>query len=318
MNVNLSIAAHGRFKLIKHTGHKFDDSGKVIEYGQVLHETPFTDNVFTNVGCAAYLSAGGVPLTAVLSTSSTPPTIGGVSAAATRISTTLVDVATTRQNVPDEDGLLHWRITYRFTFPATGGAPSTISIKQLAISSPSFGYLSASLVKDQDGNPSGVVLDQDEEYIDLVWEFNEYIPAEQSGTVVAGYVSGGSVYSTVSHNWVMKPANFTNVADDDKGWAPIETNQLPHITLDADLIWAGSGIIGYPETAPIFDESFNPSSIGLIYAQWGFESVAAEGFNVAQFMLGHTEWQISFDPPIEKTSNQFLRIDLSINVTSRG
>lgn len=316
INVNLQIAAQGRFKIIKHTGHTFDANGAVVQFGRVLHETPFSDNVFTNVGRAAYLSGGEVPLTARLGTSSVAPTASSVSMGGVRSTATLVSVATTRRNVVDENGQIHWRTTYRFAFPISGSG--TVSYKQAAIWSPAFGYISASLLKDQDGSPTLIVLDQAEEGVDLVWEFNEYVPAEQHGSVVAQYTKGGSVIATTTHNWILRPANFTNVSDPDQGWKAIETAVLPSSPVNAARILAGFGILGFLETQPTFDESFNPDTVGPFYGVWGFEDTPADGFNIAQFMLGHSEWQMSFDPAIAKTSRHDMKIALAITITNRG
>ena len=316
INIHLQIAAQGRFKIIKHTGHTFDADGAVVQFGQVLHETPFSDNVFTNVGRAAYLGAADVPLTARLGTSSIAPSTSSVAMGGIRSTGTLVSVVTTRRNAVDENGQIHWRTTYRFTFPVSGSG--TVSYKQAAIWSPAFGYLSASLLKDQDGNPTRVVLDEAEEGVDLVWEFNEHISAEQRGSIVAKYTKGGSVIASTTHNWILLPANFTNVSNTDQGWKAIESAVLPTSPILVSSIRAGSGTLGFLETEPTFDEFFNPETAGAFYGMWGFEAVTADGFNIAQFMLGHTEWQVSFDPPIAKTIRHNLEIALNITITNRG
>lgn len=317
INIPLSLRAQGRFKLIKHSGHKFDENGKVLEWGKVLDETPFSDNVFTNAGRTAYLSAGGVPLTAILSTSSIPPTVSTISIPATRSSSTLIDVFVTRQNVPDDAGLIHWRITYRFTFPSVA-LGAGVRFRQAAITSGAFGTVSASLLKDQVGNPSSVFVDQSEEAVDLVWEFNEYIPHETSGTIEARYVKGGSVINTSTHAWVLRPANFTNVSDIYKGWGEILTNQLPHITLDTDYVLAGNGEFGFAETEPTFVESFEAESVNVVTARWGFDATPIYGVSIVQFFLGHMEWQISFDPPLPKATRHTLDVTLNIAITNRG
>lgn len=316
INVNLQLAAQGRFKLIKHTGHVFNEAGELVQLGRVLEETPFSDNVFTNAGRSAYLSGANVPLTARIGTSSTPPTTGGASLGDVRSTTTLVSVATTRRNVVDENGQIYWRTTYRFAFPISGSG--TVTYRQAAIWSPAFGYLSASLLKDQDGTPTKVVLDQAEEAIDLVWEFNEYIPAEQRGSVAATYTKGGATIDTTTHNWVLRPANFTNVADNTQGWMAIGSAVLPSSPVNPARIQAGSGTIGFLETEPTFVEAFNPEAVGAFYGMWGFEAVPAAGFSAAQFMLGHMEWQVSFDPPIAKTLRHNLKIALNVTITNRG
>lgn len=316
INIDLPLAAHGRFKLIKHTGHTFNAAGEIVQFGRVLQETPFSDNVFTNAGRSAYLSGGSVPLTARISPSSVAPSVSGVSMFGVRSTTTLVSVATTRRNVVDENGQIHWRTTYRFAFPISGSG--TVAYKQAAIWSPTFGYLSASLLKDQEGVHTQVVLDQAEEGLDLVWEFNEYIPAEQRGSIIAQYTKGGSVIDTTTHNWILRPANFTNVADIDQGWAAIATAVLPSSPINPAKIWAGSGTLGFLETEPTFDESFNPETAGAFYGMWGFEAVPEDGFSIAQFMLGHMEWQVSFDPPIAKTLRHNLKIALNVTITNRG
>jgi len=316
ITIPAQLSACGRFKLIRHTGHVRNAAGEITQLGEVLEETPLTDNVFTNAGRAAMLGGSAVPLVAKIGTSGAAPTATDVNLGAERSTADLVSVATTRTNAVDGSGLIHWRTTYRFAFPIAG--TGTVSYKQAAVWSAAFGYISASLIKTADGSPTAVTLDQDTEAVDLVWEFNEYIPAEKSGTVVVPAVKGGSVVSTTMHHWILRPANFTNVADTAKGWAAIDTAILPSSPVATGKLTAGSGTIGYLETAPTFTESFHPDTAGSFYGQWGFESTPAAGVSAAQFMLGHTEWQVSFDPPLPKTAKQLLKIALALTVTNRG
>ena len=345
MNIQLPIVAHGRFKLIKHTGHKFDDAGNVIELGRVLEETPFCDNVFTHYGSAFMVGDGTNTLSLSVSNSAAPPTLDGYgptpSGAVTRTSTTLVSSSTNRRADPDENGRVWWRSTYRFAFPIVPGG-GIVEFRQAAavvnssasINTPSgpvsSGPVSIAPLIGPNGEESSVRVNTELEAFDLVWEFTEYVPNEVTGTVVGRTVDGMDVVlASETYTWKVKPANFDNSSDPNQGWLPISGRDFPRTTTATNRVKVGVGEIGFADTQPTFTEFFNPDSVvkGIpvlqvppvgISVTLGFDSTTTtETIDCAQFMLGHTEWQVSFDPPIQKQARHRLNLVLSLSVVDR-
>lgn len=337
MNINLPIGAKGRFKLIKHTGHKFNELGEVVEWGRVLEESPFIDNVFTHFGSAALLNSGDNELSIEVSTSATLPTLDGYGpmppGTVTRKSTQLVSSSNDRRVDPDENGMVWWRATYRFTFPQLLDH-QIVEFRQVAaliktlqpINGVTEAPGSIAMLQGPDGADSSLRLDMGQEAFDVVWEFTEYVPAESHGAITVRYLdANGTALDQSTHTWVVKPANFDNTSNAGMGWLPIVGKMFPNTSLGAISI--GTGTIGFVDTQPSFNESFSPDStsrarLGMttlnVSATLGFDKTAAdEVIDCAQFMLGHSEWQIAFDPPIRKQDRHLFNMVLTVTVVDR-
>src|SRR5690606_5665107 len=57
-----AIKVTGRFRAIVHTGHTFDDEGRVTGYKNILRQTPFGRNVVCNSGFNRMIGATGTIL----------------------------------------------------------------------------------------------------------------------------------------------------------------------------------------------------------------------------------------------------------------
>lgn len=329
MNIDLPISARGRFKLIKHTGHKFDDAGNIIEYGRVLEETPFQNNTFTDYGSAFILDRGSHQISVGLA--------GGVSFT----STTTVETSSTRNTTPDENGLMWWRTTYRFTFaanPALSPKPVRLTSAYVSLTSSTYVWvpLGGSFIPVYGGTISNctlenpVELNRSNESIDVVWEFTEYVPAEITGTV-RGFTFDGSYMASdfIDYNWTIRPANFGNSADSAHGWLPMTGRDFPGYR--ASSFKAGVGTIDQATTQPTFSETFTPEDFTIDTATvtvksnmarttFGFSATPAgsTGINCIHAVLGHFEWQIQIDPPIAKTDKMKLGLSISTSVVNRG
>lgn len=337
MNINLPIGAKGRFKIIRHTGHKFDSEGSVVEFGRVLDETPFIDNVFTYFGSAALLNPGSNELSVEVSTSATLPTLDGYGpmppGVVARKSTQLVSSSNDRRADPDENGMVWWRATYRFTFPQLPEG-QIVEFRQVAAlistSSAINGVTEApgsiAMLQGPDGSDSSLRLDMGQEAFDVVWEFTEYVLAESSGVVTIRYLDGNNTTLNQSaHTWIVRPANFDNTSNAGMGWRPITGKEFPNTSIGA--IGIGTGTIGFVDTQPLFDESFGPDSatrsrLGMttinVSVSLGFDKTTAdEVIDCAQFMLNHSEWQVAFYPPIRKQERHLFNMVLAVTVNDR-
>lgn len=336
MNINLPIGTKGRFKLIKHTGHRLNELGEVVEWGQVLDETPFFDNVFTYFGSAVLLGPGTNTVSIQLSSSSAPPTLDGygpeVVGTIKRISTTLVSSATDRRTDPDENGMLWWRTTYRFSFPLVeDGAvmefrqAAAVVDTSSAVNGVSQGPVSIAMLQGPDGSDASLRLDTAQEAVDVVWEFTEYVPAESTGDLVVNIVDGMNAnLGSSTHGWLIRPANFDNASVSEMGWLPTSGRSFPRTTVGS--VKVGVGTIGFADTQPTFDESFGPTITNLrlgmtsrhISATLSFDDTTSEEvIDCAQFTLNHTEWQLAFDPPIPKLNRHQMKITLALTTGDR-
>lgn len=329
MYIDLPIAARGRFKLIKHTGHKFDEAGNLVELGRVLEETPFQNNTFTDYGSAFILDRGSHQISV------------GLAGAVSFSSTTTVETSTTRSTTPDEDGMMWWRTTYRFTFaanPALSAKPVRLTRVYVSLTSSTYVWvpLGGGFIPVYGGTISicdlenSIELNRSNENIDVVWEFTEYVPSELKGTVRGWTFDGNYMASDfVTYEWTLRPANFGNSADTDRGWLPMTGRDFPGMR--ASLLRAGVGTIGQRTTEPSFSEVFTPEEAGVatatvtVYsntasATYGFSATpsAGTGIDCLHFVLGHFEWQVQINPSIAKKASHKMNLSMSTSVVNRG
>lgn len=331
MHTVLPMQSQGRFQLVKHSGHTFDAAGVVVSLGVSVEETALANNYFTIEGAAFCASLGPNQVSMRVSTSGIPPSAGRIGAPI-RTSTTLVSAATSRSLVPDDDGRVWWRKTYRFTFPATPGLP-TVVIRQASAAvtggplagGVTTGAVSAALLNGPGGDTTSVVVDMATESFDVVWEYTEYFYPEVTGSFTTRTIDGlGSVLASTIHTYLIRPANLNNTADADKGWGSLALRLFPYLSASPATIKLGLGTLGFAGSEPTFSEEISPSSVTLpdpapgagqylVQANLSFDdTTTTELINCAQFVLGHTEWQVSFDPPVAKQARHLASFSFGI------
>lgn len=319
MHASQPVQSVGRFQLVRHTGHTYDAAGAVVALGETLAATPLADNYFTTTGAAFCASLGPNQVSMGVSTNGTPPAPGRIGASV-RTSSTLVSASTDRSLVPDSDGRVWWRKTYRFSFPAAPGLP-TVRLRQASASvtggplalGVTSGVVSAALLNGPGGDPTAITVVMATESFDIVWEYTEYFYPEVTGSVTVRTVDGSNILLAESvHNYIMRPANLNNTADAGKGWGALADRLFVYMSAAPATIKLGLGTLGFTGSQPTFSEYINPSSITLtdpivgaieyvVRANLSFDdTTSTHEINCAQFVLGHTEWQVSFDPPIIK------------------
>lgn len=289
------------------------------------------NNVFTREG-SAFLAAPGPNYVSVgLSSDSESPDLFGPGSVF-RTSSSLTESFVSRALVPDENGLLWWRKSYRFAFPAIPGSGSK-TIRQLVamvdgsvlVGGVSSAPVSAALLKLADGSSTRVVFDQSTEDVEVVWEYTERFLPEYVGTVQVVKRNGlGATLYSGDHSYTLRPANLNNTDSSLKGWGDLAGRLFPSTQVSSAAVKLGTGSLGYAGSEPAFSEWFNPASVTppvanpaadqfIVSCSLSFDNaVSSRSISCAQFMLGHTEWQVAFDPPIEKTNSQVARIDLSL------
>lgn len=343
MNIRLPVGAKGRFKVIRHTGHVFDEHGRVVELGRMIEETPFSDNLFTYYGSAFFLNNGTHTVSVSVSSSQVPPSLFGFgtnpNSVVIRSSSTLVSSITDRSGLPDESGNLYWRTTYRFTFPAiVGGGVATFHQAAALINStqPIYVPLGSSGIPVFSGPASISMLDAPftvdmaNEAFDLVWEVTETLGIELRGSVNVPVVDAfGATKSVSSHEYTLRPANFFNIDNDHAGWSEVVGSDFPSTKLLPWSFQCGVGVIGDYASQPVFSETINVESAGFS-APWlggvsgvaslvyGFtDTTPSKTINCVRVLLGHTDWQIAFDPPLVKQTRHRFLFNLNLSITDR-
>lgn len=321
----------GRYKLIKHEPHVFDDAGNLVQLGAVIEEGPWCGNAVVPAGLAFMLNAGVKTLMS---------SFGAI-----------IETSTTRRIDPDSNGRVWWRTRYRFHKPRTGASEpvlETISKGSVDVSSTvpiwvplggsfvplKIGQLSLSDLIGADGESGSVTVDRSNEDIDLIWEFTEYIPAEEIG-VVRGWTlkPKAGTFDAVDYAYKIRPANFNNVSDSSKGWGSMTGSSFIRFGTTAAQCKAGLGTLRGVDQAPDFTESYsaleasagvetykpNPDSpaVGALRMKWDF-GAANDGINLLHVVCGHYEYQISFDPPIDKKAIHQLDIVMLLMARDGG
>ena len=344
MNIDLPIRAKGRFKLIRHTGHVFDENGRLVKMGDVIDETPFADNLFTYYGSAFYLNKGDHEISVAVSSSSVPPTMKGpgvnTTAVVGRSSATLLESVTSRSGLPDSDGNLYWRTTYRFTFPQmVGGGIATFRQASTSVQStePIFVPLGSGAIPVTGGPISAAMLDSPftvdmaTEDFDLVWEFTEILNVEKAGVALVPVVDAfGVIKSTSEHTYRIRPANFFNTDNDHAGWNEMTGREFPKTTTLPWSFQCGVGVIGDYASQPVFSETINVEAAGISAPWLGGTSCAvsltygltdttpSETINCVRLLVDHTDWQIDFDPPISKKARHRFLFNFNLSIVDRS
>lgn len=311
MKIPIAVGVSGRFQIIPHGDRA----------------SPAYDNTFTLSGSAFYASRGPNFVSVGVSE------LGGMFAT----SSNLVEAVVSRRTLGDESGNGWWRKTYRFAFPIDplGGLRRIRSVSAMLTGGPIDGTVfsgiaSVAPLRNLGGEPTEVVIDTSVEGFDLVWQFTEYVKLHAEGSVTINVQDGlGNLVSSSTHSYVLRPANFSNTSDTHKGWASSENASFPSFG-SSSAFKIGTGTIGYETSEPTFEESYNAPIVevgsafsatgrGYVEAMFGFdESGESETFNCAQMFLGHSEWQMQFDPPIRKSKRHRMNMRFVIAANNGG
>lgn len=334
MNITAPIGASGRYKIIK------------VRDGLDVEESQWNDNAFLPGGIAFMLHDGANTITCGVSglrTINKSPIFSWfpIDPKVSRTSTALVSASTTRNNSPDASGNLLWRTTYRFSFPAAPDQPlctltqgfidveSAVPVLVPGGTAATARMSEADLIGTQ-GEEAEYLIDMETESFDVVWEFTEYVAAEQFGTSVVLTWKGEEVIGTSYVSWRVTPANFGNTADTAKGWLPVEdTRDFPAMRAGGATV--GAGTIGNVTEQPTFTDTLSNKSVSLgsvVMTPDVSSNVAAITLNlgvdeemlvnVARFRFGHFDFQCEFDPPIDKKKTQEMDLSFTVSIHNRG
>lgn len=344
-----SIKARGRFRAIVHTGHEYNEDGSIKRHGLILRETPFGKNTITLEGFNAFMSGSNWNMWCVAGTGNTAPSESDnalanyVGKASTRVGNASVSVNANPADLP-----LYWRMELRHTFNPGSFGGSSVNIAEAGIvnhSADSSAAINGStpvgargLLQDESGNPTTVSV-APEEYLDLVWEYTEYLPYDATG-VVSISIDG----VPTNHNYTVRPCQLY-LGGTQYGWfIPAAFNSIATNTIRfqgvggptaGDTVWGrGSGMtngaLGAPNTAPssTYSGEKRPQTLGwrsyvtnskqrIGDATWTLArgNAPAPGYsNVFMIACGHSNWQFTLDPPIQKIATKQFDLEFTLSI----
>ncbi len=345
LEIILPVAIHsrGRYRAIVHTGHKYDKFGNIVEFGKTLRETPFGKNIITYTGFSQILQNQSGNLVMVLGSGNTTPAIGNTTLVSyLGKSATLASQSTTRNTTPDVNNEVWWRTTYRVTFGpgslgggsvnvAEAGIVANVGLGSVTSSSP---VLSRGLLVDNVGSPTTVSVNNAVEYLDVIWEYTEWLKASDTGSVD---LTIDGVVTTFSYE--VRPYYFDNVGGSFNygGWSDAGSLTLPGFSIYGSGTYTnpwlsnvfagplvaitGDGLGGgtYSNIPIITTDAYVPNSLErTLKMTWlPIYGNISGGIGVFRVHLGHTCWQVSFSPKIAKVSTKQLDMFWSFSMANR-
>lgn len=186
------ILCSGRYRVVVHKGHTYDDRGNILKHGEIVAESAWGKNLITYKGFETMLTNDlGFQIQPVLGVGNATPSLsdtvldsykGGVS--------TFVSMNQVETNVPDGSGYINIKRTFKFTFAPMSLGGGSMNLAEAGIVKNVGGAIDGStpvvsrgLLLDGSGYPTTVPYDGTNEYVDLTWEFTFYLKAEVTGTV---------------------------------------------------------------------------------------------------------------------------------------
>lgn len=344
--IPVTIRARGRIRAVVHTGHKYDEFGNVVEFGEVLRETPFANNKITNTGFDKMFTAQGNSLVIVCGSGNTTPAETDTTLAAyLGKSETFADYSCTREVVPDGNGDVWWRVTKRATFGPGSLGGVAVNVAEAGITTGvGAGGTNAStpvsargLLVDQFGNPTTVSVNNAVEYLDIIWEYTEWVKASVTGTVTLS-IDG----SAVVHNYEVRPYWFDNTGGSYNyggwaapaaggwiNWGPVGnspytwsfasncfTGSLVPISGSSD----GRGGLGNGvqadipiQSSPTYADGSKQRTLTMTWLQ----TYGNKNITVIRASLGHTQWQVSYNPAIAKVSSKQLDLEFRLSYANK-
>lgn len=339
----VGVKSRGRFRAVVHTGHEYDKFGNITRHGIILRETPFGNNKVTTTGFDKILQNQGGSLCMVCGSGNSAPAEGNSLLDSYLGKTqTFATSSTTRNVVPDGSGDVWWRMTKRCTFgPGSLGGGSVNVAEAAIVTNVSFGSINSAtpinargLLVDGVGNPATVSVNNATEYLDIIWEYTEWVASSVTG-VVSLTIDGVAT----NFDYEVRPYYFDNTGGsyNYSAWANAGSNSWPGYSPigDGTYTWShASNVFAGPITAitghnlgngtraniPIMssDAYVAGSKQRTINMTWlPVNANIAGGIGVVRVNLGHSGWQVSFDPKIAKVSTKQLDLSFTLSMANR-
>ena len=342
IEIPVAIRAQGRFRAVVHTGHEYDEFGNIVKFGKVLRETPFGRNKITLTGFDKMFLNQTSNMVMVAGSGNTAPAESDTTLASYLGKTQTVASATCTRNVtPDVNGEVWWRVTKRFTFGpgslgnvavnvAEAGITTNLGLEATTSSTP---VNARGLLVDGSGNPTTVSVNNEVEYLDIIWEYTEYVKASVTGTVTLA-IDGVNVV----HDYEVRPYWFDNVGGSYNygGWRDVGGTDW-----GTGVGLVGNGTYTWPYAANCFTGSITAitgNNLGNgVKADIPVQALGAytngskqrtqnmtwlpvnanKNITVVRSNLGHTAWQVSYSPAIAKVSTKQLDLSFTLSYANR-
>lgn len=296
-----SVGMAGRYKL----------AAVNAETGEVREETPWFDNLITDAGLERIATADAASHCMVGSGSSTPAVTDTALATWVAATTTIQSVTdTVASAAPWYTGT---RRVYRFAVGAAAG-----NLTEVGIGWNTTSVFSRTLIKDGGGNPTTLTV-LPTEFLDVTYEFRLYAPASDAALAV-------TLAGTV-HTGVIRAAKATNIGS--WGAHSVLANGMKSATSDSVFTGYSGATLGAQTGFPTGSTaSGNTSTSGYSLAAYVPGSLKrtitcsvglnelnlAGGINALLFQpLRAGCFQMSFSPPIPKTSSQTLSLTFELS-----
>lgn len=343
--IHQTVELQGRYKAIKHKGHKFDDKGELIEFGEVIEETGWGKNIVTLVGINAMLGGDtALELFTVAGTGNATPSESNtvLAAYAGKMSSVPVSATVTRQFNPATE--LYVRIVDRATFNPGAFGASSVNIAEAGktVNQPSWAAINAAtqlfsrgLLVDSGGSPTTISVAPDE-YLDIIWEFTIYIPYDVTGTVSLT-IDGVAT----NHTYVVRPIRLDNTSYGSWGYIWSSSTGMYQrlyqyavaVSPGAPSFMAGFALGNTALTTPAVTPTGTALAASTTYASayvanskqrqynatWTLTAgnAAAPGVTIVSAMFGWPSFQVSYNPPIAKTNTKQLNLSFMLSFANR-
>lgn len=290
-------------------------------------ESDWVNNLITDLGLDLIATDNSYMRVCAVGTGNAAPSVSDLQLDSFLVSTT--NVTGRQQGVNSTEPYAVWaRKTFRFNQGQAAG-----NISEVGIGSGVSQLFSRALVLDGGGNPTSITVLPDE-WLEVIYE----LTLEIDTTDVTGQVTlGGNIGGT--YDFIFRPCLVTTLKPATnitagRGWGFFSSTAPEDNTMSDRLINWGSDsdggsftsdigpVTGQPSGTPIGGSSSGnrPSTLVLPYVPGSHEIIVRRTAGLSQnngnirsmgFSVGIMHHQIQFDPPIPKTSNDVLVLDIA-------
>lgn len=350
MKIESSMFATGRFRAVVHKGHTYDEQGNIVEEGEVVvrdgvpQETQFGRNKLKLLYFTDMFAAGSTILGCFVAGAgnTTPVEANGPLTSYLGKCTRHLSATLTYSDTPDADGYVYLRTVFRATFAPGAFGTGSKNVSEGGIAKGDTGNVTNTtnlyahgLLVDAGGSPTSVSVDTGSEYLDMFWEYTRYFKAEQTGTVTLNILGVPTEHAYVLRpsNWRVQSGTSTVAWYNDTFFDTCITLYRPFgLSMDTSNQWTATQAIsgplgaltGFPThtgyvkghiASVLTRQTQTNPKVQTWLVRWSTTAGNVPGGIGGVYLNGSdaTSFQCSFDPKIDKTSDQ--QLDLYFTMT---